>query len=284
MLSFAVCFKPVPYCVMIPQGMFHRRTIIIRGMVPYGGNRCVFVTVHVPTIYCMWLLTDTNTVSGFLWLQDEHQLCSEQIPGHRLPLEPQTEGGDFDEKQYDWRLLGPGGNRAQHEPLHRGPVLWSKYCQVLSYSLCTWSIQWNFMTLGAWFWLTVGQQCLKFCSQISIRTGRHKFKVFVNGQPLFDFHHRFHSFHEIDMLEIEGDVQLSYVHIWDHTPMHWSMNSVKYCLFVQVLDISEEFNQFKQDKKFPHHLLYCSYLVYWINKHVSNTFEMNEINIDHNKA
>lgn len=38
---FAVCFKPVPYSNMIPGGMFPKRTIIIRGMVPYGGDRCV---------------------------------------------------------------------------------------------------------------------------------------------------------------------------------------------------------------------------------------------------
>lgn len=49
-------------------------------------------------------------------------------------------------------------------------------------------------------------------SQMSIRCAHHKFKVFVNGQHVFDYSHRFRSFREIDMLEIEGDVQLSYVH------------------------------------------------------------------------
>lgn len=37
----AVCFQPVPYSNMIPGGMFPKRTIIIRGMVPYGADRCV---------------------------------------------------------------------------------------------------------------------------------------------------------------------------------------------------------------------------------------------------
>uniref|UniRef100_A0A665UDW4 Galectin n=1 Tax=Echeneis naucrates TaxID=173247 RepID=A0A665UDW4_ECHNA len=32
-------FQPVPYSSMIPGGMFPKRTIIIRGMVPYGANR-----------------------------------------------------------------------------------------------------------------------------------------------------------------------------------------------------------------------------------------------------
>nr|CCQ48559.1 galectin 4 [Channa striata] len=48
--------------------------------------------------------------------------------------------------------------------------------------------------------------------QMSIRCGNQQFKVFVNGQHLFDFFHRWQSFNEIDMLEIEGDVQISYIH------------------------------------------------------------------------
>ncbi|TMS07455.1 Galectin-4 [Larimichthys crocea] len=47
---------------------------------------------------------------------------------------------------------------------------------------------------------------------MSIRCGNQRFKVFVNGQHLFDFFHRVHSFNEIDMLEIEGDIQISYIH------------------------------------------------------------------------
>uniref|UniRef100_A0A3P9LE85 Galectin n=1 Tax=Oryzias latipes TaxID=8090 RepID=A0A3P9LE85_ORYLA len=47
--------------------------------------------------------------------------------------------------------------------------------------------------------------------QMSIRCGNQKFKVFVNGEHLFDFAHRM-SFYEINMLEIRGDVQIFYVH------------------------------------------------------------------------
>ncbi|XP_074872604.1 galectin-4 [Carettochelys insculpta] len=46
---------------------------------------------------------------------------------------------------------------------------------------------------------------------ISIRCGNQRFKVFVNGQPLFNYNHRVHNFQQIDMLEINGDVALSYV-------------------------------------------------------------------------
>uniref|UniRef100_A0A8C7Y9N1 Galectin n=1 Tax=Oryzias sinensis TaxID=183150 RepID=A0A8C7Y9N1_9TELE len=45
---------------------------------------------------------------------------------------------------------------------------------------------------------------------MSIRCGNQKFKVFVNGEHLFDFAHRM-SFYEINMLEIRGDVQIFYV-------------------------------------------------------------------------
>ena len=43
--SWFVCFQPVPYSNMIPGGMFPKRTVIIRGMVPYGADRCVCVCV-----------------------------------------------------------------------------------------------------------------------------------------------------------------------------------------------------------------------------------------------
>ncbi|ERE59410.1 galectin-4-like protein [Cricetulus griseus] len=48
---------------------------------------------------------------------------------------------------------------------------------------------------------------------LSIRCGTDRFKVFANGQHFFDYSHRFQAFHKIDMLEIEGDVNLSYVQI-----------------------------------------------------------------------
>ncbi|XP_040590286.1 galectin-4 [Mesocricetus auratus] len=48
---------------------------------------------------------------------------------------------------------------------------------------------------------------------LSIRCGTDRFKVFANGQHLFDFSHRFQAFQRIDMLEIKGDVTLSYVQI-----------------------------------------------------------------------
>ncbi|KAJ6663867.1 hypothetical protein lerEdw1_009948 [Lerista edwardsae] len=46
---------------------------------------------------------------------------------------------------------------------------------------------------------------------LSIRCGNQRFKVFANGQPFFDYNHRFHNFQQIDRLEIEGDVVLSFI-------------------------------------------------------------------------
>lgn len=48
---------------------------------------------------------------------------------------------------------------------------------------------------------------------LSIRCGTDRFKVFANGQHLFDYAHRFPAFHLVDTLEIAGDVTLSYVQI-----------------------------------------------------------------------
>ncbi|XP_069500305.1 galectin-4 isoform X1 [Ambystoma mexicanum] len=46
---------------------------------------------------------------------------------------------------------------------------------------------------------------------ISVRCGNYRFKVYVNGQHLFNFDHRYREFQRIDTIEIEGDVVLSYV-------------------------------------------------------------------------
>ncbi|KAM6223445.1 galectin-4 [Rhynchocyon petersi] len=48
---------------------------------------------------------------------------------------------------------------------------------------------------------------------LSIRCGTDRFKVYGNGQHLFDFSHRLTAFQRIDTLEIKGDVTLSYVQI-----------------------------------------------------------------------
>uniref|UniRef100_A0A8C5V597 Galectin n=1 Tax=Microcebus murinus TaxID=30608 RepID=A0A8C5V597_MICMU len=48
---------------------------------------------------------------------------------------------------------------------------------------------------------------------LSIRCGQDRFKVYANGQHLFDFSHRLSAFQNVDTVEIEGDVTLSYVQI-----------------------------------------------------------------------
>ncbi|XP_062032480.1 galectin-4 [Lepus europaeus] len=48
---------------------------------------------------------------------------------------------------------------------------------------------------------------------LSIRCGMDRFKVYANGQHLFDFAHRFPAFQKVDVMEIQGDVALSYVQI-----------------------------------------------------------------------
>jgi len=80
----------------------------------------VCLLVHIHWNHCS---VSANRHFWVCVLQNEHQLHGEQISGCRLPHEPQGEGGDCGEEQHDWRRLGPGGQRAQHEPLHGGTVL-----------------------------------------------------------------------------------------------------------------------------------------------------------------
>ncbi|XP_053124095.1 galectin-4 [Hemicordylus capensis] len=46
---------------------------------------------------------------------------------------------------------------------------------------------------------------------LSIRCGNEKFKVFADGQPLFNFKHRYRHFQNINTIDIDGDVVLSYI-------------------------------------------------------------------------
>ncbi|XP_072823227.1 galectin-4 isoform X1 [Vicugna pacos] len=55
--------------------------------------------------------------------------------------------------------------------------------------------------------------CPPLSLQLSIRCGMDRFKVYANGQHLFDFSHRLSTFQTVDMVEIQGDVTLSYVQI-----------------------------------------------------------------------
>ncbi|XP_068934697.1 galectin-4 isoform X2 [Petaurus breviceps papuanus] len=62
------------------------------------------------------------------------------------------------------------------------------------------SISFNPFTRGQYF-------------DLSIRCGHDRFKVFANGQHIFDFAHRLSAFNRVDTVEIKGDVSLSYVQI-----------------------------------------------------------------------
>uniref|UniRef100_A0AAX7VJT6 Galectin n=1 Tax=Astatotilapia calliptera TaxID=8154 RepID=A0AAX7VJT6_ASTCA len=132
---------PVPYSNIIPGGMFPKRTIVIRGMVPYGAHKLSIkflvsrsrdVAFHIHPRFREGIVV-RNSMIGGNWGQEEREMS----------MNPFMEGQYFD---------------------------------------------------------------------MSIRCGNQRFKVFVNGQHLFDFFHRWQSFNEIDMLDIEGDVQISYIH------------------------------------------------------------------------
>ncbi|XP_037534301.1 galectin-4 [Nematolebias whitei] len=131
---------PVPYRSMIPGGMYPKRTIVIRGMVPYGATRMGInlvvsrtrdIALHMNPRVKEGVVVRNNR-TGETWGAEDRELC----------MNPFMEGQYFD---------------------------------------------------------------------MSIRCGNQSFKVFVNGQHLFDFAHRM-PFSDIDKLEIEGDVQISYIH------------------------------------------------------------------------
>uniref|UniRef100_A0A4W6CQA2 Galectin n=1 Tax=Lates calcarifer TaxID=8187 RepID=A0A4W6CQA2_LATCA len=151
-LSGQKLYSPVPYSNMIPGGMIPKRTIVIRGMVPYGANsicinfvvsRTRDIALHINPRVREGIVVRNSEIGGS-WGQEDRELS----------LNPFMEGQYFD----------------------------------------------------------VSSVFIHSVSLMSIRCGNQRFKVFVNGQHLFDFVHRLQSFTEVDMLEIQGDVQISYIH------------------------------------------------------------------------
>lgn len=133
---------PLPYNDMIPGGLSSKRTLIIRGMVPYGAKRI-----------------SINFVAS----------RSGDIVFH---MNPRVKEGVVVRNS---RIGGTWGTEERE-------------------------MNFNPFTEGQYF-------------DMSVRCGNQRFKVYVNGQHLFDFFHRFTSFNEIDKLEVTGDVQISYIHI-----------------------------------------------------------------------
>ncbi|KAK2848360.1 hypothetical protein Q7C36_010042 [Tachysurus vachellii] len=135
-------FNPdIPYSNMIPGGMVPKRTIIIRGMVPYQADR-------------FWI----NFLVG----------GSRNIAFH---LNPRIREGVV---VRNCQIDGSWGNEEV-------------------------DINFNPFQEGQYF-------------EISIRCSEEKFKVYANGQHMCNFHHRLRPYNQIDMLEVGGDVQLSYIH------------------------------------------------------------------------
>ncbi|KAF4091857.1 hypothetical protein AMELA_G00041290 [Ameiurus melas] len=135
-------FNPgVPYSNMIPGGMVSRRTIIIRGMVPYGADR-----------FCINFLVGASRDIAFHF----NPRIREGVVVRNSLI-----GGCWGEQEID--------------------------------------VNFNPFLEGQYF-------------ELSIRCGEEKFKVYVNGQHMCNFYHRFQNYNQIDMLELEGDVQLSYIH------------------------------------------------------------------------
>uniref|UniRef100_A0A8C6WGX8 Galectin n=1 Tax=Neogobius melanostomus TaxID=47308 RepID=A0A8C6WGX8_9GOBI len=141
LLNYFCIFQPVPYQGMISGGLFPKRTIIIRGLLPFGSDRMAInfvvsrnkdIAFHMNPRIRDGLVVRNSQIGG-MWGKEERE----------LNFNPFAEGQYFD---------------------------------------------------------------------MSIRCGNQKIKVFVNGQHLFDFSHRMQCVNEIDRLEIEGNVQISYIH------------------------------------------------------------------------
>ncbi|CAL8363091.1 unnamed protein product [Merluccius merluccius] len=131
----------VPFNTMIPGGMSPKRTIIIRGMIPYGADR-FSVNMKVSR--------------------------SRDIAFH---MNPRVREGTVVRNAMMEGNWGPEERELSVNPFMEGQYF-----------------------------------------DMSIRCGNQRYKVFVNGQHLFDFPHRLQPFTQADMLEIDGDVQISYIH------------------------------------------------------------------------
>uniref|UniRef100_W5KDU2 Galectin n=1 Tax=Astyanax mexicanus TaxID=7994 RepID=W5KDU2_ASTMX len=135
-----LCFQGIPYSDMIPGGMTAKRTIIVRGMVPYGADR-----------FCI------NFVVG----------GSRDIAFH---INPRIREGIVIRNSLIGGCWGDEERDCDFNPFLEGQFF-----------------------------------------EVSIRCGEEKFKVYANGQHLCTFYHR-SPYSQINMLEVQGDVQVSYIH------------------------------------------------------------------------
>uniref|UniRef100_A0A3P9DDD7 Galectin n=1 Tax=Maylandia zebra TaxID=106582 RepID=A0A3P9DDD7_9CICH len=72
-------FKPVPYSNIIPGGMFPKRTIIIRGMVPYGAHKCVILRLLAKSLVQEGIVV-RNSMIGGNWGQEEREMTFKSFP------------------------------------------------------------------------------------------------------------------------------------------------------------------------------------------------------------
>ncbi|MBN3310500.1 LEG4 protein, partial [Amia calva] len=136
-----LCVQPIPYCGMIPGGMTAKRTIIVRGMVPYGADR----------FHLNFMVGSTRDVAFHLNPRILH--CTVVRNSYM--------GGCWGNEETD--------------------------------------LDYNPFQEGQYF-------------EISVRCGNWCYKVFVNGQCFCEFTHRLQPFTLVDTLQIEEDVQISYIH------------------------------------------------------------------------
>ncbi|XP_066561808.1 galectin-4 [Amia ocellicauda] len=132
---------PIPYCGMIPGGMTAKRTIIVRGMVPYGAD----------LFHLNFMVGSTRDVA--------------------FHLNPRILQGTVVRNSYMGGCWGNEETDLDYNPFQEGQYF-----------------------------------------EISVRCGNWCYKVFVNGQRFCEFTHRLQPFTLVDTLQIEEDVQISYIH------------------------------------------------------------------------
>ncbi|MBN3318433.1 LEG4 protein, partial [Atractosteus spatula] len=273
MISGAPVYNPpIPYSNMIPGGMNPKRTIIIRGMVPYGANRFHVnfmvgfsrdIAFHLNPRVAEGLVV-RNSCLGGSWGQEERDLefnpfqegqyfeisvrCGNQrykvfVNGQYLcdffhRLQPFTQvdtlemisGAPVYNPPIPYSNMIPGGMNPKRTIIIRGMVPYGAnrfhvnfmvgFSRDIAFHLnprvAEGLVVRNSCLGGSW-----GQEerDLEFNPfqegqyfEISVRCGNQRYKVFVNGQYLCDFFHRLQPFTQVDTLEVEGDVQLSYIH------------------------------------------------------------------------
>ncbi|XP_043921852.1 galectin-6-like [Protopterus annectens] len=209
-----VVYNPtIPYVAHIPGGLSPKKTIIVRGNIPYGATRFHInlkigytndVALQINPRFNEKTVVRNSLISGD-WGREERGLIHNPFQHEQF----------FDDvviclMQLETELKGLLGAIIKEKG-----SLWAKMEKpaTLKYLMVVLLIRQLHRRFSKLKWRVRKRERTYLWTQLLICSDNDRFKVFVNGQHAFDYAHRLPTLQQIDLMEIHGDVSISYVQV-----------------------------------------------------------------------